>query len=141
MYLPWLPLKDGVGFDLEIEAQNKENSQGNSVLTVTVTTINYGIVIAILALETSNSVAIAIECNEKFPKEELNSRINNDKHNYSISTNTTFAINKDLKPKTNKAGANINMAQTTEINPYLLLMAHTIIKHVIDIDNNTSIES
>ena len=30
------------------------------------------------------------------------------------------------------------MAQTTEINPYLLLMAHTIIKHVIDIDNNTS---
>lgn len=139
LYLPWLPLKDGVGFDLEIEAQNKENKDGNSILTVTVTTINYGIVIATLALETSNSVQIAIECSDKFPKNELNERINSDKKHYSISTNTTFAVNKDLKPKTEKAGANINMSQTTEINPYLLLMAHTIIKHVIDIDNNLSI--
>ncbi len=139
LYLPWLPLKDGVGFDLEIEAQNKENADGNSILTVTVTTINYGIVIATLALETSNSVQIAIECNDKFPKDELNERINGDRKHYSISTNTTFAINKDLKPKTEKAGANINMSQTTEINPYLLLMAHTIIKHIIDIDNNASI--
>ena len=38
-----------------------------------------------------------------------------------------------------KAAANINMSQTNEINPYLLLMAHTVIKHVIDIDNNKSL--
>ncbi len=139
LYLPWLPLKDGVGFELEIEAQNKENSGGNSVLTVTITTVNYGVVIATLALETSNSVQIAIECNDKFPKKELDERINDERKHYSISTNTIFAVNKDLKPKTTKASANINMAETNEINPYLLLMAHTIIKHVIDIDNNTQI--
>ena len=138
LYLPWLPLKEGVGFDLEIETKNKENKDGNSVLTVTITTINFGAVIATLALETSNSVQIAIECNDKFPKDELNERINGDRQHYSISTNTSFLVNKDLKTKTDKPSANINMSQTNEINPYLLLMAHTIIKHVIDIDNNTT---
>ena len=38
-----------------------------------------------------------------------------------------------------KQSANINMSQTTEINPYLLLMAHTLIKHVIEIDNNKTL--
>ena len=136
LYLPWLPLKDGTGFDLEIEPQNKENSGGNCLLTVTISTINYGIVIATLALETSNSVQVSIECSDKFPKDELDERINIDKKHYSIVSSTVFSINKDLKPKTDKAGANINMSQTNEINPYLLLMAHTIIKHVIDIDKN-----
>ena len=46
---------------------------------------------------------------------------------------------KDIKPVASKPSANINTSQTNEVNPYLLLMAHSIIKHVIDIDNNTSL--
>ena len=38
-----------------------------------------------------------------------------------------------------KQSANINMSQTNEINPYLLLMAHTLIKHIIDIDNGKTL--
>ena len=37
-----------------------------------------------------------------------------------------------------KPQAKINMSDTNEINPYLLLMAHTIIRHVLEIDKNTS---
>ena len=37
-----------------------------------------------------------------------------------------------------KPQAKINMSNTNEINPYLLLMSHTIIRHVIEIDKNTS---
>lgn len=141
LYLPWLPLKDGVGFDLEIEAQKNDESKGNSVLTVTITTINFGIVIATLALETPNSLQVSIECNDQFPKDELEKRINAEKKHYSMVSTTTYYVNKNLKPKTTKASANINMGETNEINPYLLLMAHTIIRNVIDIDNNASIAS
>lgn len=139
LYLPWLPLEDGVGFDLEVETKSGGEEESDSVLTVTVTTKNFGTVIATIFLETSNSVQIAIECNDKFPKEELQLRMDSDKKQYSMDTVTTYNINKDLKPNTDKASANVNMSQTTEINPYLLLTAHSIIRHVIEIDNNATL--
>lgn len=139
LYLPWLPLEDGVGFDLEIETKSESGEESDSVLTVTITTVNFGTVIATIFLETSNSVQTAIECSENFPKQELQLRMEADKKHYSMDSVTTFNVNKDLKPNTNKASANINMSQTTEINPFLLLTAHTIIRHVIEIDNNKTL--
>ena len=56
-----------------------------------------------------------------------------------ILTDPPYNINKDLKSNVDKASANINMSQTTEINPYLLLTAHSIIRHVIEIDNNATL--
>lgn len=142
LYLPWLPLKDGVDFDLEIEAKNNSHDESDSILTVTISTINFGNVIATLFLETSNSVQIQIECGEEFPKEELLERIKGDQNHYSMNALTTFAVKKELKPTNQtKAQASINMSKTSEINPFLLLSAHSIIKHVIDIDNNISLSN
>ena len=138
LYLPWLPLKEGVDFDLEV-TQKEEHSESDSILTVTITTINFGTVIATLYLETSNSVQVAIQCSENFPKEELDNRLDKDKKHYSVDTLTSYEVRKEFKPSGDKAKASINMSQTTEINPYLLLTAHSVIKHVIDIDNNASI--
>lgn len=139
LYLPWLPLEDGVGFDLEVESKSGGEEESDSVLTVTISTKNFGTVVATIFLETSNSVQIAIECSDKFPREELQLRMDSDKKQYSMDTVTTYNVNKDLKPNTDKASANINMSQTTEINPYLLLTAHSIIRHVIEIDNNATL--
>lgn len=139
LYLPWLPLEDGVGFDLEIESKSDTGEESDSILVVTITTVNFGSVIATLILETSNSVQVSIECSDKFPKAELQLRIDKEQKHYAMDSVVTFNINKDIKPVTEKASANINMSQTTEINPYLLLMAHSIIKNVIDIDNNKSL--
>lgn len=138
LYLPWLPLKEGVDFDLEV-TKKENSSESDSILTVTITTINFGTVVATLYLETSNSVQAVIECSEDFPKAELDTRLNNDNNHYSMNALTTYEVKKNLEPKQDTKQANINMSQTTEINPYLLLMAHSIIKHVIDIDNNASI--
>lgn len=139
LYLPWLPLEDGVGFDLEVESKSSSADESDSILTVTITTVNYGQVVATLVLESSNSVQLSIKCSDKFPKTELQLRIDKDKKCYAVDAITSFEVDKDIKPVSKKAAANINMSQTNEINPYLLLMAHTIIKHVIDIDNNKSL--
>jgi len=139
LYLPWFPLKEGVDFDLEV-SQNEENKgDSDSILTVTITTVNYGTVVATLILETSNSVQVVIECGPEFPKEEFDLRMSSDKKHYSMDTVTTFNVKKPTTPQADRAKASINMSQTTEINPYLLLSAHSVIKHVIDIDNNASI--
>lgn len=139
LYLPWLPLEDGVGFDLEVESKSSSADESDSILIVTITTVNYGQVVATLLLESSNSVQLSIKCSDKFPKTELQLRIDKDKKCYAVDAITNFEVDKDIRPVSKKAAANINMSQTNEINPYLLLMAHTIIKHVIDIDNNKSL--
>ncbi len=134
LYLPWLPLKEGVDFDLDV-TQSDSRSESDSILTITITTVHFGTVVATLYLETSNSVQITIECSEKFPKEELNMRLNNDNSHYSMNALTTYQVKNSLNSNQETKQANINMTKTTEINPYLLLMAHSVIKYVIDIDN------
>ena len=138
LYLPWLPLKEGVDFDLEV-THSGAHSESDSILTVSITTVNFGTVVATLYLETSNSVQVVIQCSDNFPKEELDNRLYKDKKHYSVNTLTSYEVKNEFQHKGDKAAANINMNQTTEINPYLLLTAHSIIKHVIDIDNNASI--
>ncbi len=140
LYLPWLPLQEGVGFDLEIEA-SESGDPNDSILVITITTKNYGVVTATLILETSNSVHTAIECSEKFPKDELMLRIEKEQKSYSMQSVISFET-KRSEPQSaedKNAQAKINMSNTNEINPYMLLMAHTIIRHVIEIDNNASI--
>jgi len=139
LYLPWLPLEDGVGFDLEIQNKNDSSEENESVLTITVSTLNYGVVRATIYLESSNSVQISVECGKSFPKDELKLRIQGEQKHYSVDSVMSFEINENIKVQTaDKQSASINMSQTNEINPYLLLMAHSVIKHIIDIDNNKS---
>ncbi len=139
LYLPWLPLQEGVGFDLDIEAGANEDGS-DSILVITITTLNFGNVIATLILESSNSVHVNIECAEEFPKEELERRIAGDEKHYSMSSVLSFQTSSQtaVNEKQEKPQAKINMSDTNEINPYMLLMAHTIIRHVIEIDKNAS---
>lgn len=140
LYLPWLPLEDGVNFDIEIEEKkNPETQESDSILVITVTTINYGTVRATLVLETSNSVQVSFECAENFPKKELKLRIEKEQTYYSMDSVLNFKTDDNIKQVAGaKQSASVNMSQTTEINPFLLLMAHALIKHIIDIDNNSS---
>lgn len=136
LYLPWLPLEDGIDFDLDIQ-QSADSEDSDSIITITVTTINYGIVTATIFLESSNSVQVSVECSDNFPKAELKARLEGEQKHYSMDSVMSFSTNNGIKTQTKtKQTANINMAQTTEVNPYLLLMAHSIIKNVIEIDNN-----
>jgi hypothetical protein len=42
LYIPWLPLNEGIGFDLEITPQDGENDSNDSKLTVLIQTKNFG---------------------------------------------------------------------------------------------------
>jgi hypothetical protein len=140
LYLPWLPLEDGVGFDLEVQQKEDAKDDSDCILTITISTINYDIVKATIVLDTQNSVQLIIECSKDFPKNELQLRIDNEQKHYSMTSIVNFETNEsnqNIQP--DKQLATINSSQVTQINPYLLLMAHTVIKHVIDIDNNKTL--
>jgi len=140
LYLPWLPLNEGIGFDLEITPQNGEEESNDSKLTVLIQTKNFGNLKGEFTLTTSNSVEILIICTEKFPKTLLQKSLMEDSSAHSMNTNIDI---EDIKPINEEVKevreTKVNLSATNEMNPYLLLMAHSFIRNAILIDNNANL--
>ena len=140
LYLPWLPLEEGVGFKLDVETKNSNSDDGDDTsISIMVTTKNYGNISAEINLLTTNSVDIFITCDKTFPKEELLKRLRSDSkdHSMTASIGVEEVSQKDtLAPEVQKA--KVNLSNVTTINPYLLLMSHSFIRHSIELDINTT---
>lgn len=139
LYLPWLPLKEGVDFDLEVESYENNEGETETSITILISTLNYGNIRVTLILVKGHSIEIFINCCEKFPKGELLKRINEEGKAHSIQSNVTFE-QKEMKNDGQQAEnitrqAKISMSNLTEVNPFLLLMANAVIRHTIELDN------
>jgi len=138
LYLPWLPLEEGVGFKLDVETKNSNSSDNDDTsISIMVTTKNYGNISAEINLLTANSVDIFITCDKTFPKEELLKRLRNDSKDHSMTASIgveEVSQKETLTPDVQKA--KVNLSNVTTINPYLLLMSHSFIRHAIELDIN-----
>ena len=142
LYLPWLPLNEGVGFDLEISPPDGENESNDSQLTVLIQTKNFGNVKGVFTLTTSNSVNIFIICSEDFPKKTLEKSLLEESSSHAMnSTIDIETIDPKKKEPNETQEAKVNLSATNEMNPYLLLMAHAFIRNTIFIDSNIITES
>lgn len=137
LYLPWLPLNEGVGFDLEITPPDGENDSNDSKLTVLIQTRNYGNIKGVFTLTTSNSVEVFITCSENFPKTLLQKSLMEESSSHAMTANIDI---EEVKPQINESSevqeAKVNLSAANEMNPYLLLMAHSFIRNTIVIDSN-----
>lgn len=141
LYLPWLPLHEEVGFDLEIEATDGENESNDSKLTVLIQTKNYGNVKGIFTLTTSNSVDVFIICSDTFPKTLLQKSLSEESSSHAMTMTISVESVENKKDEQNETQeTKVNLSATNEMNPYLLLMAHSFIRNTIYIDSNAIIE-
>lgn len=140
LYLPWLPLNEGVGFDLEITPPEGEEESNDSKLTVLIQTKNFGNIKGVFTLTTTNSVDVYIICSENFPKKILQKSLMDESGSHAMNTNIDI---EEVKPKNNELNevreTKVNLSATNEMNPYLLLMAHSFIRNTIIIDSNALI--
>lgn len=137
LYLPWLPLNEGVGFDLEVTPQDGENESNDSKLTVLIQTKNFGNVKGVFTLTTSNSVDIYIFCSDNFPKRTLQKSLMKESSSHAMNTTIDIEAVEPKKQETLETReAKVNLSATNEMNPYLLLMAHAFIRNTIFIDSN-----
>ena len=141
LYLPWLPLNEGVGFDLEISPQDGENDSNDSKLTVLIQTKNFGNLKGVFTLTTTNSVDILIICSENFPKKLLQKSLMQESSAHAMNTNIDIEEVQPIKEDNEVHETKVNLSATNEMNPYLLLMAHAFIRKTILIDNNGTTES
>jgi hypothetical protein len=135
LYLPWLPLQEGVDFDLEIETSENESGEEELSITIVISTRNYGNVRVTLIMIEGTSIDIMITCSKEFPKEELLKRINTESQSHSIQTNVMVEEKIIKRDEETPRQAKISMTNLPKINPFLLLMANAIIRHTIDLDN------
>ena len=141
LYLPWLPLNEGVGFDLEVETENGENDSNDSKLTVLIQTKNFGNVKGVFTLTTTNSVDIFIVCSEDFPKTLLQKSLMDEGTSHSMTmTIDVEAVEPKQTERVEKPEAKVNLSATNEMNPYLLLIAHAFIRNTIYLDSNAITE-
>lgn len=136
LYLPWLPLNEGIGFDLEITTPDGENDSNDSKLTVLIQTKNYGNLKGVFTLTTTNSVDVYIICSEKFPKSTLLKSLMAESSSHAMNTSIDI---EEVKPSVDELNdvreTKVNLSATNEMNPYLLLMAHAFIRNTISLDN------
>lgn len=135
LYLPWLPLQEGVDFELEIENSNEEENNSETSITILISTRNFGNVKVILILNGINSIDVFINCSQNFPKEELLKRINSETKKHSLQSSVTFEEKESKQEDNSLRQAKVSMSNLTEVNPFLLLMANAVIRHTIDLDN------
>lgn len=135
LYLPWLPLQEGVDFELEFLNPEKKSGESESSLTILISTKNYGNVKATLIMLEGNSINIIINCSNEFPKEELLKRIKAESKNHSVQSNVIIEQKQIKQSNDAVRQAKVTISNSTEINPFLLLMAHAVIRHTIEIDN------
>lgn len=136
LYLPWLPLNEGVGFDLEITPESGETDSNDSKLTVLIQTKNFGNLKGVFTLTTSNSIDILIICSENFPKKLLLKSMQKESQAHAMNTNIDIEEIKPQKEENEIQETKVNLSATNEMNPYLLLMAHSFIRNTILIDNS-----
>lgn len=135
LYLPWLPLQEGVDFDLEIEGSQGGGEDSELSITILISTRNYGNIKVTLILVKGSSMSIFINCSDDFPKEELLKRLNAESKNHTIQSEIIFDQKPVKKSETETPQAKISMSNLSEVNPFMLLMANAVIRHTIELDN------
>jgi DNA helicase-2/ATP-dependent DNA helicase PcrA len=126
LYLPWLPLNEGVGFDLEITPQDGETESNDSKLTVLIQTKNFGNLKGVFTLTTSNSIDIYIICSESFPKKTLLLTMQEESNSHSMNTNIDI---EEVKPQKEE-----NEVQEPEIRTLDLFLQQVLL--LIDEEND-----
>ena len=137
LYLPWYPLQEGVGFNLAIETM-PNMSDFSSLLKVFIQTRHYGNVNGSLILMNANNVDMQIQCDDKFPKDDLLERMKEVTQNHTMQSNITVEQRVQMENEVENQQAKVNLSSTYDLNPFLLLMAHSFIKNTIIIDGSAN---
>lgn len=140
LYLPWLPLGEGMGFDIEIRnSQEDEKGEDDDSVMIYIQTQNFGSIKVLLKVENKTKVLLQISCDEKFPKNIAEKRFKEEVQSFNIKTEFNYSL---MKQENNENGIDkdaqtrVNVDTSRHINPLLMMGAHSIIKIIFEIDKN-----
>ncbi len=138
MYLPWLPLSGEAGFSIDFEQnENSGSDDSDSVVTIIITTKNYGQV-KVLLVKSQNNLDIDLTCDENFPKKDFQDAIKNNSTGFDMENNISFTIRKTQEDSDSQE-RKINLTNSAKVSPHLLLVIHMIINVIVEIDKKAEL--
>ena len=142
LYLPWLPLGEQ-NFSIEIgtKSENGEDgADGEDTITILIQTVNFGNV-QVLIFKSDSTINFNISAGDIFPKEKVMELLKLEAKDYNVQTEMSFEkkeiLSKVKKPENAQTQVSVNTSQ--HVNPFLILMAQTAVRIIIDIDKNASL--
>lgn len=142
LYLPWLPLGEQ-NFSIEIGTTSKngdDGADGEDTVTVLIQTVNFGNV-QVLIYKSDASINFNITAGDIFPKDEVIKLLKAEAKDYNVQTEMTFekkeVLGKIQKP--DNANTQVSVNTSRHINPFLILMAQSAVRIIIDIDKNATL--
>lgn len=142
LYLPWLPLGEQ-NFSIEIGTSSKngeEGGGGEDSVSILIQTVNFGNV-QVLIFKSDSTINFNITAGDLFPKDEVIDLLKAEANDYNVQTEMSFekkeVLNKPKKP--DNAQTQVSVNTSSQVNPFLILMAQLAVKIIIDIDKNASL--
>lgn len=141
LYLPWLPLGENTNFSIEIGSNSpEEGGESDDSVTILISTENFGNVKIILFKQGNKSITMQIACSKEFPKEFVEKAIEVQAQSYNVQTGIAFEEKQVEKPKKQETSqTQVSLNTSPGVNPFLILMAHAVIKIVIGVDKAYSL--
>ena len=136
MYLPWLPLTDPNAFKLEIASAGADGGVGaDDFITLLISTENYGNIQATIYKTEQDGIKIELTTSQTFPQKDFVELMKEESKKHNININLLLAIKEAFnKKKEEKSETQVFMNTSPGINPFLLLISNTVIKHIHTID-------
>lgn len=143
LYLPWLPLGEQNSFQLEIGGKNSENGgeESEDSITVMIKTVNFGNVSVLIFKGENATINFNIKASSDFPKDEVTEKIKDEAKDYNVETELAYEEKESIlqAEKPNAAKTEVNINTGIKINPFLILMAQTVIRVIVETDKNFSL--
>ena len=136
MYLPWLPLTDPNAFKLEIANAGSDGGVGaDDFITLLISTENYGNIQAIIYKTEQDGIKIQVTTSQTFPLKDFVELMKEESKKHNININLLLDVKEAFnKKKEEKYETQVFMNTSPGINPFLLLISNTVIKHIHTID-------
>ena len=141
LYLPWLPLGENTNFSIEIgSGAPEEEGESDDSVTILISTENFGNVKIVLFKQGNKAISMQIACSKEFPKEFVEKAIEVQAQNYNVQAGIAFEEKQVEKPKKQEQSqTQVSLNTSPGVNPFLILMAHAVIKIVIGVDKAQSL--
>lgn len=137
MYLPWIPINAPAEFNSSMEEDfDKKKTSSEDDITITITTKNYGVV-KVLLFKDGETLNLDVNCVDSFPKDIFKSTVDSELSGTINKPDITFTTRKTEEEKNTEAS--VSFSKASKISPQLLILAHLVIKVVMDIDNKAVI--
>ena len=137
LYLPWLPLTDSEAFKLEITEKKEEAaSDSEDNITLLISTVNYANLQAAISKTGNESVNVNVICSENFPSNDLKNGLDEKSIKFNVPINFESKVHESAtKYKNEERKMKIFMNTSPGVNPFLLLIANSVLNIVHNIDD------